>query len=183
MKKQADSCELKLGDEAPYFSLMGTDGRIHSLPDYVEAAALLVVFTCNHCPYARAYESRLAEIARNYRAQGLETIAICANDPENFPEDSFERMVEKSQALDFPFPYLHDPAQNVAKAYDAACTPEAYLFDRNRRLVYHGWVDDNYLNPEQASRHDLKDAVEAVLKNQTPVTQLTPVLGCSIKWK
>ncbi|MBP9838298.1 MAG: thioredoxin family protein, partial [Proteobacteria bacterium] len=138
--------------------------------------------TCNHCPYARAYESRICKIAETYKDQGIETVAICSNDGEDYPEDSFEQMINKSRQLGFPFPYLHDDKQQVAKAYDAACTPEAYLFDEHQKLFYHGWIDDNHGNPEQVKSHDLENAIKALLSNSLPPKAETPVLGCSIKW-
>lgn len=183
MERPAASSTLCVGERAPYFSLPATDGKIYSLSDFVDARALLVVFTCNHCPYSRAYERRLVEIARRYAPQGLSLVAICSNNSDDYPEDSFDRMVEKSRTLGFAFPYLQDEQQIVARAYDAACTPEAYLFDASKRLVYHGWIDDNHERPELVRHPDLVLAVEATLAGQLPARQLTPVIGCTIKWK
>ncbi len=183
METHAERSTLVIGEKAPYFSLPATDGKIYSLSDFVDCRALLVIFTCNHCPYARAYESRLVELSKKYLPQGVGFVSICANNAEDYPEDSFTQMVEKSKTLGFPYPYLHDNEQNVARAYDAACTPECFLFDRERKLVYHGWVDDNHQRPELVNAPDLKDAIDAVLAGNTPAKQLTPMLGCSIKWR
>ena len=183
MERHAEKSTLLIGEKAPYFSLPATDGRIYSLSDFTDRRALLVVFTCNHCPYARAYETRLCDIAKKYCAEGVGMVGICANDAQDYPEDSFEQMVEKSKALGFPFPYLHDDKQTVARAYDVACTPECYLFDSTHRLVYHGWVDDNHQNPEQVTSPDLQLAIEAVLVGKEPPKALTPIIGCSIKWQ
>ncbi|MFN8391009.1 MAG: thioredoxin family protein [Bdellovibrionota bacterium] len=183
MERPANEVTLLIGEKAPYFSLPATDGKIYSLSDFAECRALLVVFTCNHCPYSRAYEQRLCELASRYRPEGMGMVAICANDADDYPEDSFEQMVEKSKSLGFAFPYLHDEKQVVARAYDAACTPEAYLFDREMKLAYHGWIDDNSQHPEKVTSPALKNAIEAVLAGQTPSPQLTPVLGCTIKWQ
>jgi len=183
MQTHAEKSTLLISETAPYFSLPATDGKIYSLSDFVDCQALVVIFTCNHCPYAKAYESRLCELARRFTPQGVGFVGICSNDAEDYPEDSFEQMVERSKTLGFPFPYLHDTTQNVARAYDASCTPECYLFNRERSLVYHGWVDDNHLRPDLVSSSDLKNAIEAVLRGETPKNQLTAVIGCSIKWR
>ncbi len=183
MERPAASSTLAIGERAPYFSLPATDGKIYSLSDFADAKALLVVFTCNHCPYSRAYERRLVEIAKRYQPQGLGIVAICSNNAEDFPEDSFEQMIEKSRSLGFPFPYLQDEQQSVARAYDAACTPEAYLFNTAKELVYHGWIDDNHGGMELIQHPDLVNAIEATFSGELPPKQLAPVIGCTIKWK
>ena len=182
MQTHAEKSTLVIGEKAPYFSLPATDGKIYSLSDFVDCRALMIVFTCNHCPYARAYESRLTDLARKYRPEGVGFIAICSNNAADYPEDSFDHMVEKSKSLGFPFPYLHDSEQIVARAYDVACTPECYLFDREMKLAYHGWIDDNHQRPELVHNQDLKEAIDALLAGKTPEKQLTAVIGCSIKW-
>src|SRR5437762_1753302 len=131
MERHPSAVSFNLGEKAPYFSLPATDGKIYSLSDFTGSQAFAVVFTCNHCPYAQAYESRLTALVKRYHAAGLRMVAICANDADGYPEDSFPQMVERSRSLGFPFPYLHDENQSVAQAYDAACTPEVYLFDRD----------------------------------------------------
>lgn len=183
MKRDVHSFELSLGEQAPYFSLPATDGKIYSLSDFASSSALVVVFTCNHCPYSRSYEERLAAIARRYQPLGVGMVGICANDAEDFPEDDFERMVEKSKLHGFPFPYLHDEQQHVARGYDAVCTPEVYVFDRKKTLIYHGMIDDNAEHPEQVKEHYLIAAIDAALAGETPQVQQTHVIGCSIKWK
>lgn len=183
MERKADNITLALGEKAPYFSLPAVDGKIYSLSDFVGAPALCVIFTCNHCPYSQAYERRICDLAERYQPLGVGFVAICANDADGYPEDGFEKMVERSKEVGFTFPYLRDEQQVVAHAYDAACTPEVYLFNRELRLAYHGWVDDNHEDVNKVTRHDLRDALDAVLSGETPATQLTPVLGCSIKWK
>lgn len=182
MERQAENITLSIGEKAPYFSLAGTDGKLYTISDFKGYNATLIVFTCNHCPYAKAYESRLCNIANKYKPNGLATIAICSNNADAYPEDSFEMMVERSKQLGFPFPYLHDEKQIVANAYDALCTPEAYLFDSEMNLAYHGWIDDNAYNPEFVKSADLQNAIEAVLQQKTPPKQLTPVIGCSLKY-
>ncbi len=183
MKRDVHSFELNLGENAPYFSLPATDGKLYSLSDFSKANVFVVVFTCNHCPYSRSYEERLVEISKLYKAKGVELIGICSNDAEDFPEDAFGLMVEKSKSLGFAFPYLHDEKQQVARAYDAHCTPEVYVFDRSKTLVFHGMVDDNAEHPEAVKEHYLRDAIESALAGEAPKTPQTFVIGCSIKWK
>ncbi len=183
MEREAAGLKLKLGSRAPYFSLKGTDGRIYSLEEFKPAKCLVLIFTCNHCPYAQAYEQRICSLAELYKPRGAQFVGICSNDSRGFPQDSFENMVEKSKLLRYPFPYLHDDTQVTARAYDAACTPECYVFDGERKLAYHGRVDDNYREPSAVTHHDLADAIEAVLEGRQPETPLTPAMGCSIKWK
>lgn len=183
MEREAAGLKLSLGEKIPYFSLTGTDGRIHSVADFQTAKALVVVFTCNHCPYAQAYEQRLIELANRYQPLGVQFVAICSNDAGMYPEDSFENMVAKSKTLGLPFPYLHDTTQAAAKGFDAACTPEAFLFDGHQQLCYHGRIDDNYRDPSQVEQRDLQNAIEAILAGGKPKPALTPCIGCSIKWK
>lgn len=172
---------LALGSKAPYFSLPATNGRIYSIADFANAAALVVVFMGNHCPYARAYEHRLCQLAEHFRERNVPLIAICSNDGVLYPEDSFEQMVDKSRELGFAYLYLQDQTHSVAKAYGAARTPEAYVFDADKILRYHGAIDDNYADADRVVRHYLAEAIEAVLEGKTPDPEITPVIGCSIK--
>lgn len=183
MEREATGLKLALGSQAPYFSLKGTDGKIYSLESFKEATALVIIFTCNHCPYAQAYEQRICSLAEMYRDQGVQFVAICSNDSRGYPQDSYENMVEKSRSLGFPFPYLHDETQVTAKAYDAACTPECYVFNGERQLCYHGRIDDNYRDPSHVTQTELADAIEALIEGRPPEATLTPAMGCSIKWK
>ena len=174
---------MKIGDPAPYFSLSGTDGRIYSLREFADKPVLVILFTSNHCPYSQAYEKRLAELALEYAPNQVQFIAICSNDASAYPEDNFEHMVEKAQSLGLPYPYLHDPNQVAAKAFDAACTPEAYVFNIDRVLVYHGAIDDNYNDASQVKKHFLEDAISAALSGEPIENPVTSVFGCTIKWK
>ncbi|MCC6220909.1 MAG: thioredoxin family protein [Deltaproteobacteria bacterium] len=183
MQKNLENTELAIGEHAPYFSLPGTDGRIYSLSSFGSPKALVIIFTANHCPHSQAYEEKLVELAKTFQPKGVQFLAICANDPVAFPEDNFERMVEKSRELALPFPYLYDEEQVAAKAFDAACTPEVYLFDAKLRLQYHGSIDDDPRNSKTNSTHYLREAIVSVLAGEFPKTPLTPVIGCSIKWK
>jgi peroxiredoxin len=174
---------LNLGEEAVPFELRGVDGGVHALEDYADKEAVAVAFTCNHCPYAQAWEGRLIRIQSDYGARGVQLVAINANDPNKYPDDSFPRMKEHAEERGFNFPYLHDESQEVARAYGAQRTPEIFLFDKSGVLRYHGTVDDNYDDPAAARSHYLIDAIEAVLEDREPaIAQTTPV-GCTIKWR
>ena len=168
---------LKLGDPAPAFTLPGVDGADHSLDD-CEGMPVAVVFSCVHCPYVVAWEDRLDAIARDYRGRaGL--IAVNSNDHLG---DTFERMVERARQKDFAFPFVRDESQEVADAYQAARTPEVFLFDAGRRLVYHGAPDSSHQDPETATPY-LRDALDAVLAGEPPPVAETPPVGCTVKWR
>ncbi len=174
---------LKLGDKAVPFELPGVDDRRHALTDYADKEAIAVIFTCNHCPYARAWEDRLIEIQADYATRSAQLVTISANDVKKYPEDSFPRMKERSEEKGFNFPYLYDESQEIARAYGAERTPEIFLFDKDGTLRYHGTVDDNYEDPVAVKAHYLREALDAVLAGNKPsIAETTPV-GCTIKWK
>ena len=174
---------LNIGDEAISFELTGVDEETHSLSDYGEKATVAVIFTCNHCPYARAWEDRIVSIQKDHFDSGLQVLAINANDASKYPDDGFPQMQQRAEEKGFNFPYLYDESQEVATAYGAERTPEVFLFDGERNLAYHGAVDDNYDNPNAVQDAYLRDAVEAVLADEEPATSQTRPVGCSIKWK
>jgi peroxiredoxin len=174
---------LSPGDEAVPFELLGVDDSNHALADYANKEAIGVVFTCNHCPYARAWEDRLIAIQADFAGRGVQLVAISANDAKKYPDDSFPRMKERSEEKGFNFPYLYDESQEVARAYGAERTPEVFLFDKGGTLRYHGTVDDNYDDPAAVGSHYLIDAIEAVLGGRELVTTETAPVGCTIKWK
>jgi len=182
MEYDPSQAALNIGDHAPYFSLPATDGKIYSISDFADAPALAIVFMGNHCPYARAYEFRLCEIAKEFREQKVAVIAICSNDGVLFPEDSFEQMVEKSKRYDFAYLYLQDAHQSVARAYSAKRTPEAFLFDADKSLRYHGAIDDNYADADAVIESYLADGIRALLSGKSPAKEHTPIIGCSIKF-
>ena len=174
---------MPVGTAAPDFSLPGTDGRLYSLTDFANSPVLVVIFTCNHCPYAIACEDRFIALQADYKDRGVQLVAINPNDATRYPDDNFEAMVVRSQEKSFNFPYLQDASQAVAQAYDAACTPDIFVFDGERKLAYNGRLDDNWQEPEQVSRHDLRDVLEALLTSGRYEGEVHPSLGCSIKWK
>ncbi len=174
---------LKIGDPAPAFSLPGTDGRAYSLDGLSDKPVLVVIFSCNHCPYVQAYEDRLVAVQRDYAERGVQLIAINSNDDGNYPEDSFEQMVARAQAKGFNFLYLRDASQAVAKAYGATHTPQLFVFDRERTLRYTGKIDDNWQAPHKVARRYLRDALDALLSGREPSETQTHAIGCTIKWK
>jgi len=174
---------MPVGTSAPPFSLPGVDGKTWSLDSFADAELLVVVFTCNHCPYAIASEDRLLEIQADYADKGVQLVAINPNDAVNYPADSFDKMVERAAQKAFTFPYLHDESQAVARAYDAVCTPDIFVFDRDRKLVYNGRIDDNWQEPAQVTRRDLRAVLDAALEGRPVDFEHVPSMGCSIKWK
>ncbi len=174
---------LQIGDPAPAFSLPGTDGRTYSLDGLADKPVLVVVFSCNHCPYVQAYEDRLIAIQRDYVGRGVQVVAINANDDANYPEDSFEQMMARANAKGFNFVYLRDTSQDVARAYGATHTPQLFVFDRARTLRYTGKIDDNWQNPKSVTRRYLRDTLDALLSDRTPAEAQTHAIGCTIKWK
>lgn len=174
---------LARGDTAPPFSLPGTDGAEHALSAHADKPAVLVVFTCNHCPYAKAYEQRLVDLQTGFGHRGLQVLAINSNDPAKYSEDDFEHMVIRAKVAGFNFPYLHDESQDVARAYGAQCTPDPFLFDADRKLVYAGRIDDDWEDPASVTNRDLHEAIEALLSGGEVATPGGPAIGCSIKWK
>jgi peroxiredoxin len=171
-----------LGTEAPQFDLPGVDGQNHSRDTYRDAEALVLVQSCNHCPYVQAWEGRLSAIARDYAERGVRVVAINSNDAANYPEDSFEEMQKRASAQGFAFDYLYDEPQAVARELAAQRTPEVFLFDRDRRLLYHGAIDDSR-DEEGVSQRYLRNALDAVLSGQEPAVSETPAVGCTVKWK
>ena len=174
---------LKPDEKAVPFELPGVDDRGHALEDHADKEAVAVIFTCNHCPYARAWEDRLIGIQADYAARGVQLVAINANDAKKYPADSFPRMKERSEQKGFNFPYLFDESQDVARAYGAELTPEVFLFDKDGALRYHGTVDDNYDDPAAVETHYFRDALEALIEGREPLTPETTPVGCTIKWK
>lgn len=173
---------LQIGDPAPSFSLPGVDGRTHRLEDYAEKTVLIVVFSCNHCPYVQAYEERMMAVQRDYGGRGVQLLALNSNDDTAYPEDHLEQMIARAQAKGFNFPYLRDASQEVARAYGATHTPQLFVFDRRGRLRYTGKIDDNWQHPQAATRRYLREAVNALLSDQEPKESQTHAIGCTIKW-
>jgi peroxiredoxin len=175
--------KIEIGQHAPDFTLPGVDGKDCSLASFKEKKAVVVVFTCNHCPYAQAYEERLISIQRDYGPNGVQLIAINANDSVAYPEDSFENMVKRAKQKGYNFPYLRDETQRVARAYGAECTPEAFVLNCRFAVRYIGRIDDNWQHPDKVRTHDLRNAITAVLEHKKVENHVTHAIGCTIKWK
>ncbi len=174
---------LHPGDSAPEFDLPGTDGRNYRLADFKDRPLLLVVFWCNHCPYVQAWESRMIDLGRRYGSKGVGIVLINANDAEAYPADSLEAMVARSREKNYPFPYLRDEAQDVARAYGALVTPHPMLFGRDRRLLFQGRIDDRHDHPEQVRDRYLEHALDQALAGKPVKPAELPVLGCTVKWR
>ncbi|NLS90966.1 MAG: thioredoxin family protein [Planctomycetaceae bacterium] len=178
------STMLPLGAKAPDFSLPDLDGTLVSLADYQDAPALLVMFICNHCPFVKHVAPELAKLGRDYADRGVAIVAINANDVENYAADSPERMREEAKRQGYTFPYLYDETQKVAKAYRAACTPDFFLFDGSRRLVYRGQLDASRPGSGvPVTGEDLRAALDAVLAGKPVPAEQRASIGCNIKWK
>lgn len=178
------STMLELGTRAPDFSLPDTDGKEVSVESLAGAPGLLVAFICNHCPYVIHLREALAVLGKDAQARGLAVVAISSNDVENYPQDSPELMVEEKASAGYTFPYLYDATQEVAKAYEAACTPDFYLFDGDQRLVYRGQFDSSRPgNDDPITGADIRAAIDGLLAGQGPAQAQLPSLGCNIKWK
>jgi peroxiredoxin len=174
--------QLHPGDPAPDFALPAVDGKTYRLSDFAQDRLLVVSFWCNHCPYVQAWEGRMVEIGRKYGAQGVGFVLINSNDARAYPEDRFESMVQRAKDHHYPFPYLHDESQQVAHAYGALVTPHPLLFDRDRKLVFQGRIDNNHQHPERATEHYLERALDQALAGRTVEPAAVAVAGCSVKW-
>jgi peroxiredoxin len=178
------STMLKLGTPAPRFRLPDTEGRLLSLEDFKDAPALLVIFMCNHCPYVKHIRTGVAAFAREFQSKGLAVVGINANDAAKYPDDSPEKMVDEVAMAGYTFPYLYDESQETAKIFQAACTPDFFLFDKKRKLVYRGQFDDSRPgNNVPLTGKDLREAVTAVLAGKAVNPDQKPSIGCNIKWK
>ena len=174
---------LKIGSSAPNFDLIATDGKKYSLSSFDDKQALIVIFSCNHCPYVQAYEGRIKEIQEKYKVKGVAVVAINSNEDVNYPDDSFENMRRRAEEQNFNFPYLRDEDQSIARAYDASHTPEIFLFDVEKKLAFHGKIDDNWQEPEKVQNHYLKNALDELLGGKEISVPETFTIGCTIKWK
>ena len=178
-----ESLPLTLGTALPSFSLSDPFGKEHSTQDVMGSKGLLVIFTCNHCPYALAIWDRLIALSLWAKPLGIHTVAVNPNIHPNYPDDAPEKMKEKIQQWQIPFPYLVDESQDIARQYQAQCTPDLYLLDSNHHLVYHGQLDNNWKEPEKVTRQDLKDAIQIFVNGAVNSEKQYPSMGCSIKWK
>jgi peroxiredoxin len=180
------STPTTLGAPAPDFKLVGVDDAQYTLARFRDSRALVVVFMCNHCPYVIAVQDRINQLAREYGAKGVSVVGINSNDVVAYPDDNFEKMKARSKEEGFVFPYLFDETQAVARAYDAACTPDPYVYENTGGkflLRYHGRIDDNWKEPVQVQRRELAEALDAILSGHPVQTDQKPSMGCNIKWR
>ncbi|MCY3022970.1 MAG: thioredoxin family protein [Planctomycetota bacterium] len=174
---------IEISKFAPQFSLPGVDGKTYALKDFTAAKAVVVCFTCNHCPAATGNESRERAFVNEYAPKGVAYIAINSNDLAFHPDDSFEHMKERAKRLGFTWPFLRDESQMVAKAYGAQRTPHFFVLDAARKVVYTGRMDDNPHDGTQATTHELRDAVDALLAGKPIRMPVTEPIGCNVKWR
>jgi thiol-disulfide isomerase/thioredoxin len=187
-----ESTMMALGTQAPSFTLKNTEHGTTSLSDFDEVKALVVLFICNHCPYVIHIAPKLAQLAKQYSGKGVQFVAINSNDAENFPADNFEHMIKEKALRDYTFPYLFDETQTVAKAFDATCTPDIFVFDDQQKLAYRGQFDatrptrissGNYNSDSGATGADLQAALDDLLTNKEISVKQIPSVGCNIKWQ
>ena len=179
---EATGPQLEPGAKAPPFNLKGTDGKSHTLDQVKGTKGTVVIFTCNHCPFAKGYEDRLIALAKSYEAKGIGFVAINPNDPGLAPDDGFSQMVDRAKEKSLPYPYLVDDTQAIAKAYGAQVTPHVFLLDAAWKVAYRGRVDDS-LKEAEVQNHDLKDGIESVLAGKPIANSTTKAFGCGVKWK
>ncbi|MGG3801575.1 thioredoxin family protein [Metabacillus fastidiosus] len=182
---RTESKMFPLGSTAPDFNLLNTvNGETVSLQDIKSDTATVIMFICNHCPFVKHVDDELIRLANDYQPKGISFIAISSNDVENYPDDSPENMKKTAKELGYPFPYLYDETQEVAKAYDAACTPDFYIFDGDLKCVYRGQLDDSRPgNEKPVTGESIRAALDALLHNEPVSDVQKPSLGCNIKWK
>jgi peroxiredoxin len=174
---------LQIGSVIPDFSLPSIDGITYSLNSFKDKKALSIIFSCNHCPYVQAYENRIMAIQKDYANKGVAVVAINSNDAVKYPDDSFDEMKKRAELKKFNFIYLRDEQQFVASSFDATHTPEIFLFDKERKLVYHGKIDDNWQEEQKVKTQYLRNALNELLSGMEISVPETYSIGCTIKWK
>ena len=172
-----------LGAACPSFRLPAVDGGTYALSDFAASPVLVIMFICNHCPYVKAVEDRLIQLARAYGPRGVQLVGVCANDAVTYPDDSFANLAARWREKAYGFPYLHDEPQAVARAFGAVCTPDIFVYDRDRRLAYRGRIDDSWKDESKVTRRELAAALDALLAGARPAAEQRPSMGCSIKWR
>lgn len=183
MQRDVTSSKLIFGGSMPLFSLSATDGKTITNTYFQGAPFSLVVFSCNHCPYVVGSEKMLMDTIREFQEKGLKAVLISSNDPTQYPEDSFDKMKEKATRDLLPCPYLFDETQETARAFDAQCTPECYLFDASLKLVFHGTINNSPRHPGEVKTNFLNTALTQILTGEAPDPQFVHPIGCSIKWR
>ena len=177
-----ESTKIPMGTAAHSFSLMGTNGETYTLESFSEAKVLVLVFMCNHCPYVQAIWERLNDLQDKFGVNGVQLVGVNPNLANvEYDEETMEKMKEYEEKYQMNFPYLADESQEVAKAYGAECTPDIFVYDSERKLAYHGRIDDDWQHPENVQKEEISDAIEMILGGKK-VEEQNPSMGCSIKW-
>jgi peroxiredoxin len=171
-----------LGLDCPDFTLPAVDGKKYSLKDFPKGHPLVVMFICNHCPYVKAIEDRLIQLGQDLKALKVTLLAICSNDEDSYPEDSFANLKKRWEEKSYPFPYLHDKTQEVAKHFGALCTPDFFVYDSAHKLAYRGRLDNSWQDASKVTQRELFEAVTLLASGKSAPQQQTPSMGCSIKW-
>jgi peroxiredoxin len=177
------STMVPIGTSAVNFNLPGVDGKKYSLESFSESNVLVVIFMCNHCPYVKAVLQRLIDLQAETNSKGVQLVGINSNDAERYPDDSLENMMRISKEKAMNFPYLFDATQETAKAYDAVCTPDIYVYGSERKLLYRGRIDDSWEHEEKVTQQNLKEAIDFIIAGKGASDEQIPSMGCSIKWK
>ena len=177
-----ESLKLEMGRDALDFNLPATDGQNYALSDFSDAKVLVIVFMCNHCPYVQAIWDRLVALQDQFADKGVQFVGINPNLNPNYEEETFDKMKEYFDRYNMNFPYLQDASQEVAREYKAECTPDLYVFNADRKLAYHGRIDDNWQDESAVTKNELAEALESILVGSELVEQ-SPTIGCSIKWR
>jgi len=173
----------ELGTQCPDFTLPGTDGKSYSLKDFTNGNPFVIMFICNHCPYVKAIEDRLITLGNDLKKKNVSVVAISSNDANTYLDDSFVELKKRAEYKSYPFPYLYDESQSVAKTFGAVCTPDFFVYNKKSQLAYRGRLDDNWKEPANVTRRELLQAVESLLVSDEFPQGQTPSMGCSIKWK
>ena len=173
----------ELGNPCPDFNLPATTGKNYSRSDFSLGNPFVILFICNHCPYVKAIEDRLIQLGQDLKRLDIPMVAICSNDALNYPDDSFAALKKRAEDKHYPFPYLHDESQSVAKSFGAVCTPDFFVYNRKSELAYRGRLDDSWKDANKVTRRELWDAVQSLLVTDEFPKSQTPSMGCSIKWK
>lgn len=177
------STQIKMGSRMPSFSLPSVEGINYSEKQFADKRVLVILFICNHCPYVKAVMDRILALQRLFKHQSVQFVGICSNDPTDYPEDAPAELEKQWRLEQYGFPYLVDLEQTVARAFQAVCTPDIFVYDSNRLLAYHGRIDDNWQDESQVSSQDLRDAINAILGDHPVSLTQQPSMGCSIKWR
>jgi peroxiredoxin len=178
-----ESAALATGAPCPDFALRGVDGKSYRRDDFAARKVLVVMFLCNHCPYVQAVEDRIIALRKEFADRSVQLVGICSNDPSDYPDDAPARLEARWRGKEYGFPYLVDESQDVARAFAAVCTPDIYVYGPERRLAYHGRIDDSWKEPAKVTRRELAAAIAALLEDRPLPPDPQPTIGCSIKWR